>query len=99
MHTHKHINTHTLKEGIDELSFKEGDLIMLKTRVDDQWLRGKLLNGVEGIFPKSFVEIVVSGLDETLKFYFSSFVLHSMGSIGGCVLFVKCLEHIVIVLH
>ena len=40
---------------------------MLKTRVDDQWLRGKLVNGAEGIFPKNFVEIVVSirGLDET----------------------------------
>ncbi|CAI8050943.1 SH3 domain-containing protein 19 [Geodia barretti] len=42
----------------DELSFKEGDLIMLKTRVGRKWLRGKLVTGQEGIFPRNFVEIV-----------------------------------------
>ena len=48
-------------ETEDELSFKEGDLIMLKTRVGRKWLRGKLVTGQEGIFPRNFVEIVVSG--------------------------------------
>ena len=47
-------------ESMDELSFKGGDLIMLKARVGKDWLRGKLINGAEGIFPKSYVEIVVS---------------------------------------
>ena len=47
-------------ETMDELSFNEGDLIMLQTRVGDEWLRGKLINGHQGIFPKTFVEIVVS---------------------------------------
>ena len=48
-------------ETMDELSFKEGELIMLKTRVGRQWLRGKLVSGQEGIFPRNYVEIVVSG--------------------------------------
>ena len=45
---------------MDELSLKAGDLVMLKARVGGDWLRGKSINGSEGIFPKSFVEIVVS---------------------------------------
>ena len=45
---------------MDELSFKEGDLIMLKMRVGKEWLRGKLVSGEVGIFPRSYVEIVVS---------------------------------------
>ena len=47
----------------DELSFKEGTLIMLISRVGgDEWLRGRTLKGEEGIFPKSFVEVVVSNI-------------------------------------
>ena len=33
---------------------------MLKTRYGDSWFRGKLIGGNEGIFPKNFVEVVVS---------------------------------------
>ena len=44
---------------MDELTLKEGDLIMLKARVDDEWYKGKLVSGKEGIFPKRFVEVVV----------------------------------------
>ena len=47
-------------EGMDELSFKSGDLIMLKSHYGTDWFRGKLINGREGIFPKNFVEVVVS---------------------------------------
>lgn len=47
----------------DELSFKAGDLIMLKARVSGGWLRGQLMDGGEGIFPKNYVEVVVSELD------------------------------------
>ena len=47
-------------ESMDELSLKAGDLIMLKSRVGSDWLRGRTINGKEGIFPKSFVEVVVS---------------------------------------
>ncbi len=45
---------------MDELSFKAGELIMLKTRYGDDWFRGQLINGSQGIFPKNFVEVVVS---------------------------------------
>jgi hypothetical protein len=45
-------------KSMDELSFKEGELIMLKARVGKEWLRGKLVGGQEGIFPRSYVEIV-----------------------------------------
>ena len=47
-------------ESMDELTLKAGDLIMLKTRVGSDWLRGKTIGGTEGIFPKSYVEVVVS---------------------------------------
>lgn len=47
-------------ESTDELSFKAGDLIMLKSRYGEEWFRGKLINGKQGIFPKNFVEVVVS---------------------------------------
>lgn len=44
----------------DELSFNKNDLIMLISRIGDgQWLRGRNMQGQEGIFPSSFVEIVV----------------------------------------
>ena len=47
-------------ESMDELTLKAGDLIMLKSRVGSDWLKGKTISGSEGIFPKSYVEIVVS---------------------------------------
>ena len=46
-------------ESMDELSFKSGELIMLKTRYGTNWFRGKLINGKEGIFPNNYVEVVV----------------------------------------
>ena len=54
-----HWNLVSLSESMDELSFKAGDLIMLNARVGEEWLQGKLISGLEGIFPKKFVEIVV----------------------------------------
>ncbi|XP_070553885.1 SH3 domain-containing protein 19-like isoform X2 [Ptychodera flava] len=41
----------------DDLSFKEGDKIMLTERVGADWYKGTC-NGQEGMFPKTFVEVV-----------------------------------------
>lgn len=53
------VATHDFQaENPEELSFKAGDLIMLKTRYGENWFRGKLINGTSGIFPNNFVEVV-----------------------------------------
>ncbi|XP_007496306.2 SH3 domain-containing protein 19 isoform X3 [Monodelphis domestica] len=41
----------------DELSFSEGEMIILKEYVNDEWARGER-NGKTGIFPLNFVEII-----------------------------------------
>uniref|UniRef100_A0A8C9DS83 SH3 domain-containing protein 19 n=1 Tax=Prolemur simus TaxID=1328070 RepID=A0A8C9DS83_PROSS len=41
----------------DELSFSEGEIIILKEYVNDEWARGKLRDRT-GIFPLNFVELV-----------------------------------------
>ena len=47
---------------------------MLKTHVGEDWLRGRLMNGNEGIFPKRYVEIVVSVI--TMDLVYSLHVVH-----------------------
>ncbi len=47
-------------ESMDALSFNSGVLIMLISRYGDNWFRGKLIGGKEGIFPQNYVEVVVS---------------------------------------
>ncbi|XP_053552714.1 LOW QUALITY PROTEIN: SH3 domain-containing protein 19-like [Bombina bombina] len=41
----------------DELSFSEGDLIVLREYVNEEWAKGEL-NGHIGLFPINFVEII-----------------------------------------
>ncbi|KAM8971128.1 SH3 domain-containing protein 19 isoform X2 [Sarcophilus harrisii] len=41
----------------DELSFSEGEMILLKEYINDEWARGER-NGKTGIFPLNFVEII-----------------------------------------
>ncbi|XP_014254626.1 SH3 domain-containing protein 19 isoform X1 [Cimex lectularius] len=42
----------------DDLPFKAGDKIVLTEQVSEEWLKGKL-DGKEGIFPKSYVDVIV----------------------------------------
>ena len=42
----------------NELGFKKGDMIFLLKHVDDDWIEGEL-DGEKGIFPRSYVNIVV----------------------------------------
>lgn len=46
-------------ESVDdaELSFQEGDTIMLTQRLDEYWLEGSL-HGQTGYFPANYVEII-----------------------------------------
>lgn len=41
----------------DELSFSEGEIIILKEYVSEEWARGELRDRT-GIFPLNFVELV-----------------------------------------
>jgi len=45
-------------ESKDELGFKEGDIIKLKTKLDENWFEGEL-GGKVGMFPVDYVEIIV----------------------------------------
>jgi endophilin-A len=45
-------------ENAEELDFKEGSAIKLIAKLDDNWLQGEL-NGRQGRFPVSYVEMVV----------------------------------------
>uniref|UniRef100_A0A4X2KTG3 SH3 domain containing 19 n=1 Tax=Vombatus ursinus TaxID=29139 RepID=A0A4X2KTG3_VOMUR len=48
----------------DELSFSEGETILLKEYVNDEWARGER-NGKTGIFPLNFVEIIEDLSDQS----------------------------------
>ncbi|XP_062992086.1 SH3 domain-containing protein 19 isoform X2 [Elgaria multicarinata webbii] len=41
----------------DELSFSEGEIIILKEYVNEEWAKGEL-RGTSGIFPLNFVEVI-----------------------------------------
>lgn len=39
-----------------DLSFKKGDMIILRQKIDSNWYQGEA-NGVVGIFPLSYVQV------------------------------------------
>jgi len=41
-----------------ELSFKEGNTILLKSKVDENWLEG-MIDGKTGVFPSNYVNVTV----------------------------------------
>ncbi|XP_032223286.2 SH3 domain-containing protein 19 [Nematostella vectensis] len=44
-------------EAPDDLTFYQGDVIRLKERISDDWLRGEV-HGMTGMFPAAFVEVL-----------------------------------------
>ena len=44
-------------ENPGELSFKEGDIIILKSKIDDNWYDG-MVNGKSGYFPVTYVNVI-----------------------------------------
>lgn len=41
----------------DELSFSEGEVIILKGYINEEWAKGEL-RGTSGIFPLNFVDVI-----------------------------------------
>jgi E3 ubiquitin-protein ligase SH3RF len=42
-----------------DLSFKKGDIIILRKRIDQNWFHGEL-NGKSGFLPASYVQVLVA---------------------------------------
>ncbi len=58
---HTHTHTHTQYDydaaEINELTFREGDVVLGIEFVSEDWWSGTL-NGVTGVFPGNYVELV-----------------------------------------
>ena len=45
-------------ESETELAFREGDMITLLSRIDDNWFEGSV-HGKTGLFPVNYVKVIV----------------------------------------
>lgn len=45
-------------ENAGELSFREGDTIILANQLDQNWYEG-MINGDSGFFPVNYVEVII----------------------------------------
>ncbi len=45
-------------ENQGELGFKEGDIIILTSQIDDNWCEG-MIGGESGVFPMNYVKVLV----------------------------------------
>lgn len=54
-----------------DLSFKKGDIIYLRKRVDNHWYQGEC-DGKHGVFPLSYVQVTIITLIKKINFYLSS---------------------------
>ena len=63
-HTHTHSAVEALydytKDKDDELTFTTGAIIYVVKKNDDGWYEG-VFNGVTGLFPGNYVEVVAKG--------------------------------------
>ena len=57
-----HPHTHHYYQLYRELSFKKGDIVDLLHTVDANWLQGSL-GGVKGIFPATYIQVHLAGVD------------------------------------
>ena len=40
-----------------DLSFKKNDTVLLRKQVDENWYHGELLDGHQGFFPATYVQV------------------------------------------
>ena len=62
-----------------DLSFKRGDVILLRRKVEHNWYQGEC-NGVLGVFPLSYVQVRYYDFSLTLLYFCESL----LSKVTGC---------------
>jgi hypothetical protein len=60
----------------EELSFKEGDLLVNVVAIDDEWLQGETESGAYGSFPKSYLPDLIRYLCHSTSLHVFSTSFH-----------------------